>query len=124
MAKFKFTKKEAADFKIVSRIYRKLDGSAITYGYELGRAVNATMEHAKADRQMYDKQVIENFAVQLDCGSALLYGAARIFRAWSVKSKFDAWVNKEHDDGWKLKWTHFVYLSNNGVARKREALVG
>ena len=119
---YTFSKKELADFNNVSRIYRKLDGAVVATSYELGRAVNTTMEHAKVDREMYDKQVIEHFAAELDCNVAALYGAARVYRAWPTKMGFRALADLEHEDGWKLKWTHFAYLSGTGIANYRERL--
>lgn len=122
MTERKYSKEAAADFRAVKRIFKKMDAAQIEISYDLGRAVNTTLEHAAANREKYDEKVIEQFAADLDCNAAMLYSAGRVFRAWPMKAKFNKLLKLEHDDGWKLKWTHFVHLSNKGVARKRDAL--
>lgn len=122
MTKVKFTKEEAADFAVVEQIYRSLDATMVMKSYELGRAVVDTIEHATEHRDKYNRKVIDKFATALDCHAAILYAAGRVCRAWPDQAKFEELCSLVHEDGWRLRWTHFVHLTNNGVAHVREAL--
>lgn len=112
---------EAADFEYVADIYRSIDSTVMYRSYELGEAVNRTIENASKNKEKYSNKTIETFAEKLDCNPATLYNAARVYRAFSDEN-FRALADLQHEDGWKLKWTHFVYLAHQSVAKQRQKL--
>ena len=116
------SKEEAAAFADVAAIHQKLDSAVIEHSYLLGECIDTVLQNAAAKGRNTTTRLSRSLQ-KVSIAIRLCYTTPdACTRRGRIKSKFDELANLQHKDGWRLKWTHFVYLSHTGLHRQRQLL--